>query len=145
MNIENSAPPYCYPNLTLVAVSLTRKPCSSIKKNNCLSEHGWDLKKLILRNIQCRSSADMYVISRIICALIGCCGTQLQGGAGGTRWGPGVASAESCTHPTKRDRCFPPPLAERQRLPNVGITQIAKTLESISIRYRSTRKCQIDV
>ena len=29
--------------------------------------------------------------------------------------------AESCTHPAKRDRCFPPPIAERQRLPNVGI------------------------
>ena len=42
-------------------------------------------------------------------------------GAGGTRWGPGAASAESCTHPAKRDRCFPPPIAERQRLPNVGI------------------------
>ena len=28
--------------------------------------------------------------------------------------------AESCTHPGKRDRCFLPPIAERQRLPNVG-------------------------
>ena len=44
-----------------------------------------------------------------------------QGGAGGIPWGPGAASAESCTHPAKRDRCFPPPIAERQRLPNVGI------------------------
>ena len=43
-----------------------------------------------------------------------------QGGAGGTPRGPG-AEAESCTHPAKRDRCFPPPIAERQRLPNVGI------------------------
>ena len=42
-------------------------------------------------------------------------------GAGGTPWGPGAASGESCTHPAKRDRCFPPPIAERQRLPNVGI------------------------
>ena len=43
------------------------------------------------------------------------------GGDGGTPWGPGAASAESCTHPAKRDRCFPPPIAVRQRLPNVGI------------------------
>ena len=41
-----------------------------------------------------------------------------QGGAGGT----GATSAESCTHPAKRDRCFPPPIVERQWLPNVGIT-----------------------
>ena len=41
----------------------------------------------------------------------------------GSRWRypVGAASAESCTHPAKRDRCFPPPIAERQRLPNVGI------------------------
>ena len=43
------------------------------------------------------------------------------GGDGVTPWGPGAASAESCTHPAMRDRCFPPPIAERQRLPNVGI------------------------
>ena len=36
------------------------------------------------------------------------------------RWGQ-VASAESCTHPAKRDHRFPPPIAERQRLPNVRI------------------------
>ena len=48
-----------------------------------------------------------------------------QSGAGGTPWGPGAASAESCTHPAKRDRCFPPPIAERQRLPNVGIHSLA--------------------
>ena len=32
-----------------------------------------------------------------------------------------AASAESCTHPAKRDQRFPPPIAERQRLPNVRI------------------------
>ena len=32
-----------------------------------------------------------------------------------------AASAESCTHPAKRDHQFPPPIAERQRLPNVRI------------------------
>ena len=37
-----------------------------------------------------------------------------QGVAGGTPWGLGAASAESCTHPAKRDRCFPPPIAERE-------------------------------
>ena len=47
------------------------------------------------------------------------------GGDGGTPWGPGAASAESCTHPAKRDRCFPPPIAVRQRLPNVGIERPA--------------------
>ena len=50
-----------------------------------------------------------------------------QGGAGGTPWGPGAASAESCTHPAKRDRCFPPPIAERQRLPNVGGSPLGAT------------------
>ena len=33
-----------------------------------------------------------------------------------------AASAESCTHPAKRDHRFPPPIAERQRLPNVRIS-----------------------
>ena len=32
-----------------------------------------------------------------------------------------AASAESCTHPAKRDHRFPPAIAERQRLPNVRI------------------------
>ena len=32
-----------------------------------------------------------------------------------------AASAESCTHPAKRDHRFPPPIAERQRLHNVRI------------------------
>ena len=32
-----------------------------------------------------------------------------------------AASAESCTHPAKRDHRFPPPIVERQRLPNVRI------------------------
>ena len=35
-----------------------------------------------------------------------------------------AASAESCTHPAKRDHRFPPPIAERQRLPNVRISRI---------------------
>ena len=35
--------------------------------------------------------------------------------------GAGCRSAESCTHPTKRDRCFPPPIMDRQQLPNAGI------------------------
>ena len=35
-------------------------------------------------------------------------------------WGPEAASAESCTHPAKRDGCFPPLIAERQRLPKCG-------------------------
>ena len=51
------------------------------------------------------------------------------GGDGGTPWGPGAASAESCTHPAMRDRCFPPPIAERQRLPNVGIIYFVTCLE----------------
>ena len=54
-----------------------------------------------------------------------------QGGAGGTPWGPGAASAESCTHPAKRDRCFPPPIAERQRLPNVGIIYVYFRIASL--------------
>ena len=62
--------------------------------------------------------------SRIIYVLIGRSGILC--GAGGPPWGPGAASAESCTHPAKRDDCFPPPIAERQRLPNVGIVQPLK-------------------
>ena len=37
--------------------------------------------------------------------------------------GDQAASAESCTHPAKRDHRFPPPIAERQRLPNVRINE----------------------
>ena len=35
-----------------------------------------------------------------------------------------AASAESCTQPAKRDHRFPPPIAERQRLPNVRISNL---------------------
>ena len=44
-----------------------------------------------------------------------------HGGTGGTPWGPGAASAESCTHLAKRDHCLHPQIAERRWLPNVGI------------------------
>ena len=40
------------------------------------------------------------------------------------RRGGQAASAESCTHPAKRDHRFPPPIAERQRLPNVRIAPL---------------------
>ena len=56
------------------------------------------------------------------------------GGDGGTPWGPGAASAESCTHPAKHDRCFPPPIAERQRLPNVGINNIPTLVQVMAWR-----------
>ena len=42
-----------------------------------------------------------------------------------------AASAESCTHPAKRDHRFPPPIAERQRLPNVRISASADGVLSI--------------
>ena len=56
-----------------------------------------------------------------------------QSGAGGTPWGAGAASAESCTHPAKRDCCFPPPIAERQRLPKVGIEPLGLNFGEILI------------
>ena len=40
---------------------------------------------------------------------------------GGPHVGPMNFAIWGCTYPAKRDRCFPPPIAERQRLPNVGI------------------------
>ena len=64
-----------------------------------------------------------------------------QSGAGGTPWGSGVASAESCTHPAKRDRCFPPAIAERQRLPNVGIKEapcvILSKFNHLTLKHRA--------
>ena len=41
-----------------------------------------------------------------------------------------AASAESCTHPAKRDHRFPPPIAERQRLPNVRIGETLKDVRN---------------
>ena len=36
-------------------------------------------------------------------------------------WGAGAVSAEICIHAVEHNHCFPPPISERQRLPNVGI------------------------
>ena len=51
--------------------------------------------------------------------------------------GPGAAPAESCTHPAKRDHCFPPPIAQRQRLPNVGIGIIGTNFREIPIKIQT--------
>ena len=89
----------------------------------------------------CRYS---YKFSRIIYVLIGAPESPLRtgwrwgwgrGGGWGWGWGCGVggrwmgdagdagdaASAENCIHPAKSESCFPPPIAERQRLPNARI------------------------
>ena len=92
------------------------------KTNNCLlSEHRWNLKPIILKRYNVVVAPIFMLISRIIDVLIGCSGTQVQGDTGVIAWGPRAASAESCTHPAKRDGCFPPPITERWRLPNMGI------------------------
>ena len=47
-----------------------------------------------------------------------------------------AASAESCTHPAKRDHRFPPPIAERQRLPNVRIqTGVTVRKRPIGVKF----------
>ena len=58
------------------------------------------------------------IINRMVACAHRVALAALGGGGGG-----GGASAESCTHPAKRDHRFPPPIAERQRLPNVRIAQ----------------------
>ena len=117
-------PPCYYHNATLAAMGLSRNYEVSQEKNKCsLSEHGWDLKIISKKKMHCCYSVAIHVhflyhpcshrpLRNPLCA---------QDGAGGTPWGSGAASAESRIHPAKRDRCFPPPIAERQRLPNVGI------------------------
>ena len=68
-----------------------------------------------------------------------------------------AASAESFTHPAKRDHRFPPPIAERQPLPNVRIMHrawqwnccsLCKISEQFIKLYGScglTRFCEISV
>ena len=46
-----------------------------------------------------------------------------------------AASAESCTHPAKRDHRFPPPIAERQRLPNVRIGHLDTNISEFLIKF----------
>ena len=75
--------------------------------------------------MQCRLSAAIYVNFPLFSSAAPELPVSAQSGAGGTPWGPGAASVESCTHPAKRDRCFPPPIGERQRLPNVGIGSVS--------------------
>ena len=61
------------------------------------------------------------IINRMVACAHRVALTVLRGGQ--------AASAESCTHPAKRDHRFPPPIAERQRLSNVRI----------GLLYNSTR------
>ena len=49
--------------------------------------------------------------------------------------GDQAASAESCTHPAKRDHRFPPPIAERQRLPNVRINTTPALVRIMAWRW----------
>ena len=93
------------------------------RNDNCLlSEQGWDFKKVI--------SKKNILLPRLfrhpLCT---------QGCVGGTLCGPGAAYAESCTHPFKRDRCFSPPIAERQRMPNVGISILFLDIKLIIIWF----------
>ena len=53
-----------------------------------------------------------------------------------------AASAENCTHPAKRDHRFPPPIAERERLPNVrigdsGLQHLTRNINIKSISHRA--------
>ena len=51
----------------------------------------------------------------------------------------GAVSTESCISPAKRDRGFPPPIAERQRLPNVRI--ISTAIDSSIVLCRCEVAC----
>ena len=88
-------------------MGLSSKLWSFVRKNICLlSEHSWDQKYFYRKNkmlLQCSYSCKFPASSIFSSA----------------DWRYPV-EAESCTHPAKRDRCFPPPIAERQRLPNMG-------------------------
>ena len=101
--------------------------CLSYEKNKCLlSKHRCDLKRHIedprwrpntmsLQGHYLRKFPALYII--IINRMVACAHrvalAVLRGGQ--------TASAESCTHPAKRDLRFPPPIAKRQRLSNVRI------------------------
>ena len=72
--------------------------------------------------MQCRCSAAIYVnFSHHLCSHRPLRNSLHRVSLAVLRGRPGAASAESCTHPARRDRCFPPSIAERQRLPNAGI------------------------
>ena len=116
-SIENYTPSFSgfYPNLTLAVVGLSSETFKLHKKMTVVSEHVWDYEIILKKNamsLQCRYLCK-FPASSILSSTVP--QFSAQGGAGGTPWGPGVlpASAESCTHPAKRDRCFPPPIAER--------------------------------
>ena len=51
----------------------------------------------------------------------------------GWRWWYSMG-ARSCYHPAKCDRCFPPPIAERQRLPNVRIDVWHRVTTELTLR-----------
>ena len=116
MNIRNFTPSFSgfYPNFMLAAVDLFSETMKFHIKND------YFITRLRLRNYL-KEKCNV-----VAAPLFSSAAPEFfaQGGVGGTPWGPGAASAESCTHPAKRDRCFPPPIAERQRLPNVGIPYV---------------------
>ena len=51
----------------------------------------------------------------------------------GWRWWYSMG-ARSCYHPAKCDRCFPPPIAKRQRLPNVRIDVWHRVTTELTLR-----------
>ena len=109
----------------LAAVGLSSETTKFHKKKmTILLEHVWDWEVVLKKNAM--SLQPYYLCKFPASSMLSSAAPEfsVQGVAGGTPWGPGAASAESCTHPAKRDRCFPPPIAERQRLPNVGITSM---------------------
>ena len=95
------------------------KPWSFIRKKWLFYQNTLRLR-IILKKMQCRRSAAIYVnLPHHLCFHQPPRNSLHRAAV----WGPGAASAERCTHPAKRDCCFPPPIAERQWLPNVGIDQ----------------------
>ena len=129
-------PPCYYTNLTLVAVGLSSKLWSFITKikTTAYYKNMVGIKKKLIKKILCCYSAAIHVNflhlligrSGILCVQRMALVVLRRGQEPLPQTPPFVqgefaASAESCTHPTKRDHCFPPPIAESQRLPNVGI------------------------
>ena len=97
-----------------VAMGLTSKLLSSIRIKMLIIRTQMVLENTFKEIIKCYNAAIHANFPHHLYS-------HRPGGDGGTPLGPGAASAESCTHPAKRDRCFSPPIVERQRLPNVGI------------------------
>ena len=127
MNIENSTTSLLQSQLNVSSCGLVLETMKFSSENiDYYYQNTVGIKKLIIQKnamlLQCRFSYKLPASSMFLSVV------PESSVRTGWRWwysvGPGATSAESCTHPAKRDRCFSPPIAERQRLPNLGIESL---------------------